>query len=147
MRYLQKFYQKVILKPRPWYNFMPWAERGFGTSPACLVWNWRTYRFYEVVWASAHLAEWYFVHFLTLYPPLPYPKQIYEVPLLSFFIHENMDEKGVCYCFTVDSLFKQKVYDWSSKKMCTFSPVQDGCVQLRMDGDLQANETSTDKMS
>ena len=29
----------------------------------------------------------------------------------------------------------------------TFSPVQDGCVQLRMDGDLQANETSTDKMS
>ena len=29
----------------------------------------------------------------------------------------------------------------------TFSPVQDGCVQLRMDGYLQANETSTDKMS
>ena len=29
----------------------------------------------------------------------------------------------------------------------TFSPVQNGCVQLRMDGYLQANEKSTDKMS
>ena len=33
------------------------------------------------------------------------------------------------------------------KESNTFSLVQDGCVQLRMDGDLQANETSMDKMS
>ena len=32
-------------------------------------------------------------------------------PLSSLFHPKKVDVEGVCYCFTVDALFKQKVYD------------------------------------
>ena len=38
--------------------------------------------------------------------------------LSSLFHPKKVDVEGVCYCFSVDALFKQKIYDWSSKKWC-----------------------------
>ena len=39
-------------------------------------------------------------------------------PLSSFFHPWKTWCCGVCYCFTADALFKQKIHNWSSKKRC-----------------------------